>query len=294
MTGVRDRESGVAIVLVLWMIALLTVLAVAFARDAGVQAKIVRNQYNTARARALADTGVSLAILNILDPAPGDQWRLDGSARELTYGDGQIRLSLQSEDGKIDLNHASDQVLGNLFRTVGLDTGQADNFAGAVASWKRTRMNIWNGAGDRGAFAPTASAAGPFLALEEFGEVDGVTPEIYRLVSPFLTVFSGTDRIDPLVAPRQVLLSLPGVDPGEVDAYVSARTQPGRGSILLPKLTGIDAYFARHAVAFVSISAEARVPPDARFIREATISLITSVGESYRFVSWRQGRGIGE
>jgi general secretion pathway protein K len=294
MAGARDRESGVAIVLVLWMIALLAVLAVSFARDTGVQAKIVRNQYNIARARALADTGVSLAILGILDPAPSDRQRLDGSERELAYGDGQILLSLQNEAGKIDLNHAGVEVLANLFRTIGLAAEQANGLAGAVASWKRSRMNSWSQAIDRGAFGPTVPAIGPFLAVEEFGEVDGVTPEIYSLVSPFLTVFSGTDRIDALAAPRQVLLSLPGVDPGEVDAYLSARVRFGPDPSLLPALTGVDAYLGQDTLNFISISSEGRVPPGARFIRNATISLIVNASERYRFVSWRQGREPGE
>jgi general secretion pathway protein K len=291
MAGVRDRESGVAIVLVLWMIALLTVLAVSFARDASVQAKIVRNQYDVARARALADTGVSLAILGILDPAPDDKARLDGSPRDFTYGDGEIVLGLQNEAGKIDLNHASGEMLGNLFRAVGLDAAQAVALVDAVANWKRSRRAVWDSSVNRGRFEPAVTAIGPFLALEEFRTVQGVTPEIYALVAPFLTVFSGTERIDALAAPRQVLLSLPGIDPAEVDAYVAARAKFGPDPSLLPALTGVDAYLGQDTVSFVSISSEGRIPPNARFIRAATISLVVNVSERYRIVSWQQGRG---
>jgi|HubBroStandDraft_6_1064221.scaffolds.fasta_scaffold127665_3 general secretion pathway protein K len=294
MADVHDRESGVAIVLVLWMIALLTVLAVSFARDASVQAKIVRNQYDIARAHALADTGVSLAILGILDAAPDDKARLDGSPRDLTYGDGEIVLGLQNEAGKIDLNHASGEVLGNLFRTVGLDAAQAVALVDAVADWKRRRRAVWDSTVNRGRIEPAVTAVGPFLALEEFRAVQGITPEIYARVSPFLTVFSGTERIDALAAPRQVLLSLPGVDPGEVDAYVSARAKFGPDPSLLPALTGVDAYLGPDTVSFVSISSEGRIPPSVRFIRNATISLIVNAGERYRFVSWRQGQNSGK
>ena len=286
MPAHERREDGVALILVLWVVALLAIFAVSFVHGASTQTKIVRNDYDLARARVLADTGVSLAILSILYQTP-EARRLDGSMRELTYEDATIRVRLQNEAGKIDLNHASPEVLESLLRTLGSDADAAAGLAAAVDDWKRRRLSGWNQLGDR---ATMIGVVRPFLALEELREVPGVTQEIYDRVSPFLTILSKSDRIDPLSAPREVLLSLPGADAREVEAYVAARAEIGPDPTRLPGLDSIRAYLGNGMLAYVSISSEGRVLPRARFIRDATVSLLVAGGERFRFVAWQQGR----
>src|SRR5262245_46643626 len=71
-------QAGVALVVVLWMLALLSVLAVGFVGNARTNLLIARNQYEQAQARALAEAGMQLAILGVLDPSLFPGWRLDG------------------------------------------------------------------------------------------------------------------------------------------------------------------------------------------------------------------------
>jgi general secretion pathway protein K len=286
MPARQRREEGVALILVLWVVALLAIFAVSFVHGADTQTKIVRNDYDLARARVLADTGVSLAILDILYQLP-EARRLDGSMRELTYEDATIRVRLQNEAGKIDLNHAPAEVLASLLRTSGSDAEAAAGLAAAVDDWKRRRLSGWNQLGDRTA---TIGVVRPFLALEELREVPGVTQEIYDRVSPFLTILSESDRVDPLSAPREVLMSLPGADAREVEAYVAARAEIGPDPARLPGLDSIRGYLGNGMLAYVSISSEGRVLPRARFIRDATVSLLVAGGERFRFVAWQQGR----
>jgi general secretion pathway protein K len=289
MLARQRREEGVALILVLWVVALLAIFAVSFVHGASTQTKIVRNDYDLARARVLADTGVSLAILGILYQTPAAR-RLDGSTRELTYEDATIRVRLQNEAGKIDLNHAAPEVLAGLVRTLGSDADAAADLAAAVDDWRRRRLSGWNQPGDRATSPLSIGVVRPFLALEELREVPGVTQEVYDRVSPFLTILSGSDRVDPLSAPREVLLSLPGADAREVEAYVAARAEIGPDPARLPGLDSIRAYLGNGMLAYVSISSEGRVLPRARFIRDATVSLLVAGGERFRFVAWQQGR----
>src|SRR5579864_8944428 len=109
LSAVEDkamRQRGIALVLVLWVMALLAVMVVGFAGDARTELKLARNQAEAAQARAIADTGVSLALLNLLESTEETAWHLDGEAHSLAYGDGAIRVSVQDEGGKIDLNLA--------------------------------------------------------------------------------------------------------------------------------------------------------------------------------------------
>jgi general secretion pathway protein K len=285
MTTRASGERGVALVFVLWVTALLAILAASFTFRTGTQARIARNQYDHARAGALADAGVSMAILGILDRQQDRSWRLDGSVRELSYGGGKIRLRLQDEAGKIDLNYAPPAVLAELLRiATGEENGPA--LADDIAEWKRNRLAQWRGSEAQ----PSQALSEPFLAVEELREVPGFTRSIYERVVPFVTVLSRSARIDPLSAPSEVLQSLPGADPRVVDAYVAARRENGPDPALRPALSGLEPYLTNQETGqYISIVSEASAPPDGLFVRDATVSLLAAGGQPFRFVAWREG-----
>jgi general secretion pathway protein K len=290
MPAPERRDKGFALLLVLWVIALLTVLAFSLSFGTRTQAKIDRNQYDKARAQTSADAGVNLAILGILGRTSETRWRLDGSPRELTFGDTTIRVKVQNEAGKMDLNYAGKDVLAGLLRTLGSEAEAAEGLAAAVVDWKNRRRSRWRQMADNAPGSLQIGEVQPFLALEDLRTVTGVTPEIYDRASPFLTILSGSDRVDPLSAPREVLLSLPSANLREVDAYIAARAEIGPDPAALPGLDSISAYFKTGLVAYVTISSESKVA-GARFIRDATVSFVTGGTERFRFVTWQQGRG---
>ena len=274
----RARQRGIALVLVLWVMALLAVMVVGFVGDARTELKLVRNQAEAAQARAIADTGVSLALLNILENAEEKAWRLDGEQHNLAYGDGAIRVSVQDEGGKIDLNLAPPALLAGLFRTLGIEGGEA--LAAAIEYWRRQH------GGDPADATPART--GPFLALEQLRAVPGVTAAAYARAAPFLTVYTRRDRVDPLTAPAEVLLSLPGARPAEVDAFVAARDRLGPVPGGLPALSGVGDSIAHAGLEVVTITSEGRSAGGARFIRQAVVSATARGGGPYQILAWRQ------
>lgn len=285
----RDRERGVALVLVLWVLALLTVLMVGFAGDARTELQLARNQWQSAEARAIADYGVAIALLNLLDSAPETRWRTDGEPHLLSYGGGTVAVSIVDEAGKIDLNAAPDALLLGLFRTLGLDEAEAGRLAGAIAQWKRLRRADSGGDG-QGAPAGSGRRDGPFLAVEELHGVSGVTPELYDRISPFLTVYTHRRQIDPLTAPIEVLRSLPGAKPAEIDAFAAARARLGPIPGALPALNGVGDLVAHTALHAVTIRAAARTAAGTEFTREAVVALVNRPDVPYLVLAWRQTR----
>jgi general secretion pathway protein K len=274
----RARQRGIALVLVLWVMALLAVMVVGFAGDARTELKLARNQADAAQARAIADTGVSLALLSVLDNNEDTAWRIDGATHSLAYGDGAISVSVQDEGGKIDLNLAPPALLAGLFRTLGIADPEA--LAAAIQEWRRQH-------GAEAADEPLART-GPFLALEQLRAVPGVTAAAYARAAPFLTVYTRRDRVDPLTAPAEVLLSLPGARPAEVDAFLAARDRLGPVPGGLPALNGIGDFIAHAGLEVVTITAEGRTASGARFIRQAVVSASARGGAPYQILAWRQ------
>lgn len=285
----RERERGVALILVLWVLALLTVLMVGFAGDARTELQLARNQWQSAQARAIADYGVAVALLNLLDSTPEARWRVDGQPHRLRYDDGTVEVSVTDEAGKIDLNAAPDALLLGLFRTLGLGEAEAERLMGAIAQWKRLRR-AESGGDDQGAPAGPGRRDGPFLAVEELRGVSGVTPELYDLISPFLTVYSHRRQIDPLTAPIEVLRSLPGAKPAEIDAFAAARARLGPIPGALPALNGVGDLVAHTALHAVTVTAEAKTAAGTTFTREAVVALVNRPEVPYLVLAWRPMR----
>jgi general secretion pathway protein K len=287
-----NHERGIALVLVLWILALISVLVITFTGEARTELRIARNQYETARARALADAGVSFAIMALLDPSPEARWRAAGEEHEITYADGSIRVIAQDEAGKISLNDAPDEMFAGLFRTLGESPAESVGLAAAITQWRESRRSEWASAGAVGASAAgKQQAPQPFQAIEELRLVPGVTRAFYERVSPYLTVYADSAQVDPLTAPVEVLRSLPGISAQQVDAYLAARTQQGGpGFAALPAARGLSPFLANPVERTVSIRSEGRTASGTQFVREAVAATTGARDEPYRLLVWHQAR----
>ena len=270
------RSTGVALVVVLWMLALLSVLAVGFVGDARTHLLIARNQYEQAQARALAEAGISLAILGALDLSLFPGWRLDGEVREIAFGKGTIRASIQDEAGKIDLNAAPMALLEGLFRNLGFGDGESLALRDAINRWKADRRAQWSEPG-------VAAMIRPFRAIEELRSIPGISSEVFARIAPFVTVHSWRASIDPSSAPIEVLLSLPGVQPDQARRFVDQRDTPEAG----PTLTGVAPFIGPAHLEAVTVRAEAVTETGITAAREAVVELGGPPGVLFSILAWR-------
>ncbi len=224
-----------------------------------------------------------------------DGWRTDGTVYAWPFGGGRVSVSIQDEDGKIDLNTAADELLRGLFLSVGLDDDASAALVDAIADFRDgDDLHRLNGAEDRdyaGAGLPYGAKDAPFEAVEELQQVLGMTPAVYRRVAPALTVYSGRRGIDPRVAPREALLALRGVGPEEVESFLAARAEGTTENLL-----GAEGYETTSRKRVFTIRAEARAESGALFVREAVVEPIgarhkalPNPKELFRFLAWKQG-----
>ncbi|WP_375056548.1 general secretion pathway protein GspK [Zobellella sp. DQSA1] len=223
----NTRQRGIALVSVLWVLILLTLLATGLSLNSRSQAQQSSNIIHAAQARHAADAGMHLAMLALAQPQDRQPWLADGSPYLLRLDDIDIRVAIFNESGRIDLNAAGPELLDGLLATTGLDDGQRARLVDAIMDWRD---------GDdlrrlHGAEYDDYIAAGldygprnaPFQTVDEVLRVLGMTPEIYRRIRHSLTIRNPRNSINPLYAPRQVLLSLPGTDEATVDQFIEDR-----------------------------------------------------------------------
>jgi general secretion pathway protein K len=281
-----SRQEGAALLIVLWMLLLLSLLATSFAVTQRSDLQMARNGIESARARELADAGVSRAVAAVGQLDPRFRWRVDGTDYRWAFGGGTVIISIAGENGKIDVNNAPAAVLESLFRHVGADDDLAARLAQEIVDRRDAMASAArNGGGTGGLAAGTAA----FLAIDQLGDLPGMTPRLLQAVLPLVTVNSGAAKVDPDTATRAVLLSLPGADATEIETFLASRTegaaQPS-ASIALP--ASIAGYLAPAALSAVTIRADARTDRGAEFVRDALVLLRDGEGSPYVVERWAQ------
>ena len=284
----RRREHGFALLVVIWVLALLAVLAAGFAADTRGEARQARNLLENARAQALAEAGMSLAVVGLLDRNPATQWPADGTPRDVAFDGGHLHIVIQDEGGKVNLNTAAPELLAGLLTRVGVAPAQRDAVVDAIVTH---RLQAEGAAQAPNSVALVAGEAPPaFEAVDELRLLPGVTRAVFDAASPYLTVFSRAGRINPLTAPRTVLLALPNVNPQEVDATLAARAAiaAGQTSTAIPFLTGVDRFIVRTTSRAATVTVTATTAGGAVFIRQAVLFMTGRPDRPYEFLDWRQ------
>jgi general secretion pathway protein K len=290
----RRAQRGVALVLVMWVAILLTVVASSFIVEARTDMLVVRNTVSIARAEAAAGAAVQRAVFEMYrgDNAP-DAWRRDGTPHEWVFDGIPVRVEVGDESGKIDINTAADPLLRGLLLVSGLSEEEAAKLLDAILDWRDAdslkRVSGAEEADYSAAGLTYRPANAPFQAIEELQLVLGMRPETYRRMAPFITVFSRQPGISSQLAPREVLLSVPGVTTAVVDTYLAQRDAARAARQPIPQMREA-AGFTANLTTVGNIRAEARLDDGTVFVREAIALLRPSPRRPVTFLAWREPR----
>src|SRR5579883_2372604 len=294
------RENGFALLLVVWVVAILAVLAAGFAATTRSDTRLARNLAEGARARALAEAGVSMAIAGLIATDPRHQWRADGAAHVFSFGGGSIRVRVEDEGGKIDLNTSPPELIAGLCNELGIDS----DVQGAILQAVIARRTVVTPRAAQ-AFSRLNSFLTPFTVpqpaarrdpkaiafgtVDQLRQVSGVDQASFELLRPYITVYAQSALVNPSTAPREVLLAIPGIDPRQVDQYLALRMSrtPGQ-SVAPPPLAGAAKYLVEGALISATIIADATTDTGASFSRRAVISLTGTPGNPAQILEWRQ------
>ena len=146
---------------------------------------------------------------------------------EMAFGEARYALLLRDVGAALNLNEASEENLRLFFaQGLGLDYGDADDLAQAILDWRdEDDLPRINGAEREEYLEEEALVLPPnrdFVDVDELRHVRGMTPEIYVMAAPHLTLL-GDGQININSAPEPVLLSIPGMDEGTVNQLLSLR-----------------------------------------------------------------------
>ena len=284
------RDGGFALVAVLLVLALMAMIAATFLLSVRAHLRSVAATSAAARAEAIADGGVSIALLDILaareDRTRPRRFALDGTSIACRLDDGaRLLVSVQDEAGRVDLNSAGEALLVALLRGSGFDDSDAERLAQRILD-HRDRD------GDRrpsGAERPEYEAAGlpgpknrPFDAIDELAQVLGADAALLDRLRGAVTVHSGLAGVDPKVMrPSQVAIIARGAVMDR-DGFAGAprAVEPGALPQRFVEISPQQVFRIRSA----AITSDA-----ALFVREAIVDLGPRRARQQTFRRWTRG-----
>lgn len=304
LAGKANRTRGLALVSVLWIVALLAVLAVGILHTGRTDTQLARNLVEAAQAEALADGAIEVALAELTSPPSAGGWRRDGATYGWRVNGGEVRVRVTEEAGKIDLNAAPAELLTALLQAAGMERGEAGRLAAAIVDFRdEDQLPGPGGAEDpdyRRAGAPRGARDAPFFVVDELQQVLGMSPALYRRIAPALTVYTGRPfplggSVPPLVREAMLIEEadadpdlLPMVEqPPSFDLEVHSSTPTLLGDVSAE----MEDSFGEEAP--VLIRAEARLSGGARFVREAiAVPVAEAPAAPYVILEWRQGADL--
>lgn len=296
LPATAPRQRGVAFIIVIWLLALLTILLGAFALISRTEGMQARHMYDATVARYAAEAGINQAAYFLSVPDQELRWIPDGREYQVVFDEFDIRVKVTDESGLIDLNAADIGTLTELFAGIGVEQDQADALAAAIQDWRDADDLVSPNGAEDAEYAAAGYSWGPrnapFDLVSELLQVLGMTPDIYRQVERSLTVYAGQSRPNLAFAPYEILLSLPGMTPEMAQQIIQARHEwdPASG-MPPPMLPDGSPLMAQGGTGTYSIESRATLPNGAWTQVDATIRLGGGgvSGMAYTILRWQDG-----
>ena len=224
-TEAASSKRGMILVIVLWTLAIMTVVAVAL--SAYVQRNIGAAGSDMQRLRSdmALQSGVNAAAALIFGVKDGERIFLDGVTRRIDLGGGRIiDVSLTEATGRADLNLADAALLEAIFVDALQSKAAGKSMAGAVMELRNRLVPPKKKDGKQAAEEEKPVASAPvFQSPAQLLSLKGLNPADIAKVLPYIGVLSREGRINPLTAPDVVLRSVPGLTGRDFAALRDAR-----------------------------------------------------------------------
>ncbi|MEK6546356.1 MAG: helix-hairpin-helix domain-containing protein [Nitrospinota bacterium] len=259
------NKKGVALILILWVVTLMSVIVNTFAWMVRTEAQAVGNFQEETKAYYLARGGFQRTIMKLLknqglpaEETPGEGLKLDGRVNMVHFQDGYAEVRVVDEGGKIDINVASRDDLIRVFTALKIEGENKDVIADSILDWiDENDLHRLNGAENdyyRSLPEPYMAKDGPFSMVDELLWVRGITQEIFynftanrspdyersegegeanlseeelfaTSLESIFTVFTGSNKVNINTASMTLLTAIPGIGEAQAEKIIAIREE---------------------------------------------------------------------
>jgi general secretion pathway protein K len=287
-------DKGFALVLVLWVLSLLMIMAASFSLTMRRETGVIAGVTSGAQALAAAESGVAMAAMMLMNPDQNKRWHTDGNIYQIQFLDALVRIRLEGETGKIDLNKADQVQLQQLIAQLPIDREKQTALVSAIMDWRDQDDLVNIGGAEKNEYKEAGKLYQPrnkpFQTLEELQMVLGMDESILKQLEPLVTIYSGRSKVDFSQATKEVMLTL-GVDAALVDQCIELRRQSAiTRTQMLPVNLGPEFNCGSGQSNVIEIIAESRLENGSGAMIKTIVTNKQSVdgGLPYQILSWKR------
>jgi len=249
-----SKNRGVALILVLWMLLLLMVIVMEFSFAMRVEVNATTNYKDEITCYFCALSGFHRSVAELIKEITFKPDEEETGKRETLRADqtkivfkmdrGSAEVIICDERGKYDINVIPEDLLRNLISRLVKDDTKRDIITDSILDWKDDNdLHRINGAEDNFYESlpnPYSCKDGPFDTVEELLLVRGITPSLFygSSVTPeegsekkiwkkglvdLVSVHSRSTRVNVNTAPKEILMSIPGINKEAAQIIIEAR-----------------------------------------------------------------------
>jgi general secretion pathway protein K len=261
-----QHSKGIALVMVLWVIAILSMIVLEFSFAMRTEVNIVKTFKEEMQFYAMAEGGIQRAVAELIYkndsrvqllrktlkaeeiPPEKREWVTDGRPYLLTFGQGVCEVRVMGEGGKININTVSEATLRKIIEKLGVDVEKRDIIVDSILDWKDPddfyRVNGAENDYYRSLKEPYQCKNADFDSIEELLLVRGVTPNLFYGkkgskeaetglkvegvgLRDIFSIYSPTQQIDINSATLPVLRGVLGIPNEIARLIVKAREEKG-------------------------------------------------------------------
>jgi len=237
-----SAQGGIALIVVLWLLALLTLLATTVLTMSVAHRRAAASLGESIRARAIIDGGIRLELLHLIAPPAAEL----GAAilnRQLQVLGTAVDLRIERESGRLDLNTANEGLLFAFFAANGWSEDNAHSMAARIADWKDPDDTPREGGAELQEYLAAGRRPGPrngpFESVDELYQVLGSEAVSAELMDS-LTVYSHLPAPSPIAATPAVLRALTWADQHQLEgkSWLAGAAGPLDAASQPPSLIG--------------------------------------------------------
>jgi type II secretory pathway component PulK len=259
-------QEGSALIAVVFTLLFASALAASLMDTTRSDLKLSINYEHQLEGELVSEAGIASAILTLSDPRTNPYTLATGRSFTIETVPKPAELTIESEAGKINLNHKPNALLKRLIESVCGDNARA--------------QQLWTAIEAALAATPQGEKAGVgpayFRTFEELGRLPDASAGLLAAIKPYVSVYSFREVPDyGLAPPRLQSLMAEG---GNATGIAAAQSQKNNAGI--PN-AGI-----------FTISAKAADGPAAPL--EATVYITGDAAQPYKILAWRHKVQISE
>ena len=287
------RQRGVALLVVLWILILLTIVVGVYAILTRTEAMQARFLLDTTRARYAAEAGLHRAAYEMFNPDMETRWVGDGRPYSIEFGSSIVEIRITDESGKISINSADVDLLTELFFQQGVDELAAVSLADAMIDWRDAddvpseygaEIEEYDAAG-----LPYGPANQPFQSVDEMQQVMGMTQEMFQSIRDLVTVSGGGGRPNPAFAPTEIIALLPDMDLVAAGEFVAERSEYHPSEMVGVMMANGELVNLQHTGRVFSVHSRATLESGTWASVKATVAIGGGVrGRPFRILQWRE------